>query len=161
MSEFKPKVQNTRLSRFLATGRLAHGISVLISFAFCAFSCAPLIQFQMLCFGTLSKCSFGLLWWLHWASMLPKVPPKRHNSEVQKLPSLTTVNCTPTETGTPFSLFWEVIKLHLFEHFSRSMLWDLNLTPSGFINTGLGQKMVRNGTPLKQPNWEFGPQWVN
>ena len=62
-------------------------------------------MFTLFCFGTLSKCSFGLLWCQHWASPLPKVSPKRHNSEVQKLPSLITVNCTPAYTGTPFSLF--------------------------------------------------------
>ena len=51
--------------------------------------------FTVLCFWSLSECSFGLLWWLHGVSTLPKVPPKRHDFEVQKLPSLITVNCTP------------------------------------------------------------------
>ena len=95
------------------------------------------LLFTVLCFWTLWTCSFGLLWWPHWASTLPKVPPKRHNYEVQKLPSLITVNCTPAYTGTPFSLFSEVIKLPVFEHFSRTMLWRLNLNPFGLTNTGI------------------------
>ena len=65
----------------------------------------PVPLFTVLCFWSLSKCSFGLLWCLHWVSTLPKVPPKPHNSEAQKLPSLITVKCTPAYTGTPFSLF--------------------------------------------------------
>ena len=90
--------------------------------------------------------------WLHWVSTLPKVPPKRHNSEVQKLPSQITVNCTPAMTGTPLSLLRKVIKLFLFEHFSRSILWRLNLNPFGFIHTGMGRKVLQSGSPLRQSN---------
>ena len=39
------------------------------------------------------------------ASTLLKVPSKRHNFEIPKLPSLFTVNCSPALMGTPFSLF--------------------------------------------------------
>ena len=50
------------------------------------------------------------------------------------------------------ALFWEVIKLYFFEHFSKGILWRLNLNPFGFINTGIWQKVVQNGTPLRQSN---------
>ena len=162
-----------------ATVCIVMGSIILISFMFCAWNCAPPRQLKCLpsppgsppsppgsshvysvVFWDLVKMLVWRLRWPHWASILLKVGPKRRHFEVWELPGALTGNCTPAYTGTPFSLFWEVIKSRLFEHFSKSILWRLNLNPFGFINTGIGQKVLQNGTPLRQSNWEFGPQWV-
>ena len=151
---------------------------ILISFMFCVWSCGPLRQLKCLpplppggeapvnshvyhvVFWDPVQMVFWRLWWWHWVSILRKVCPQRRYFEVWKLLGTLIGNCTPALTGTPFSLFWKVLKSPLFEHFSKSIFWCLNLNPFGFINIGIWQKVVRNGTPFRQPNWEFGPQWV-
>ena len=197
MSEFKPKVQNISFSRFhalravlLMASQYWFPLYFVPSAAlpwYNSNACPPSPRgvppgvppggdppfsshVYSVVFWDPHKILFWLRVWPHWASILSKLVPKRRHFEVWELPGTLTGNCTPALTGTPFSLFGEVIKLPLFEHFSKSILWRLNLNPSGFINTGIVQKVVQNGTtwesqienlgPSGSPNdlrnWQFG-----
>ena len=109
--------------------------------------------------GNMLELFFGSLWWPHWASTLPKAQPKRQDIEVQKLCGSITVSCALVLTETSFSLFWEVTKLLVFQHFSWGMLVASQFVPSGFITTGIEQIVIQYGTLFRHSHQECGPLW--
>ena len=67
--------------------------------------------------------------------------------------AMTCLNCSNLHSrldGSILSIVLEGHQMNLFEHFLKDLLWCVNLRTSGFIDAGLEQKVIQNGTPLRQ-----------